>query len=53
MHASTDWSHAAAPGKTQWAVGIGAAASRKAVRWDLHLASLLTHFFFLWCTEDS
>jgi len=27
------------------AVGIGAAASRKAVWWDLRLASLLTHLF--------
>jgi len=53
MYASTHWSHAAAPGKAQWAVGIGchgsvgqselgAAASSMAVGWDLHLASLLT-----------
>jgi len=27
---------------------LGAAASRKAVWWDLRLASLLTHLFFLW-----
>jgi len=29
--------------EARWAIGIGAAASRKAVRWDLRLASLLTH----------
>jgi len=58
MYASTHCCHAAAPGEARWgsrnwvaslsgAVGIklGAAASRKAVWWDLRLASLLTHLF--------
>ena len=58
MYASTHWSQAAAPADAQWAVGIGcrgsvgqselgAAASRKAVSSDLHLASLLTHLFLV------
>ena len=50
MYASTHWCHAAAPGDTRWAVGIGAAASRKAIWWDLRLASLLTHL--LWNRAD-
>jgi len=35
------------PARLGGAVGTGAAASRKAVRWDLHLASLLQLFFSL------
>jgi len=49
--------HAVAPGEAQWGLGIGrrgsvgqselgAAAWRKAVWWDLRLASLLTHLFY-------
>jgi len=30
---------------------FGAAASRKAVWWDLRVASLLTHLFFFLCSE--
>ena len=57
MYGSTNWCQAAAPGEARWAVGIacrglvgqlelGAAASRKAVWWDLRLVSLLTQLCF-------
>jgi len=59
MYAATNWIQATAvvPGQARWGFGIGcrgsvwqselgAAASRKAVWWDLRLASLLTHLFF-------
>jgi len=57
MYTSVHWSHAAASGEAQWAVRIGccvalgqlelgaAVALRKAVWWDLCLASLLMHLF--------
>jgi len=63
MYASTHWSHVAAPGEARWAVGIGcrgsvgqselgAAASSKALWWDLRLASLLTLVCLSVCLSD-
>jgi len=57
MYASTHWCQAAAPGEAQWAVGIGccglvgqlelgAAASRKAIWWDLRVASVVIMHLF-------
>jgi len=46
MYASTHWSHATAPGEARWGQSeLGAAASRKAVWWNLRLASLLTRLY--------
>jgi len=54
LYTSTHWCHAAAPGEARnWVPWLGSvvqselgkSASRKAVWWDLCLASLLTHFF--------
>ena len=55
IYASMYWSHAATLGEhselgavARWAVGMGGALL-KAVWWDLRLASLLTHLFYLCC----